>query len=387
VRRFIEIAHEHGLKVMLDMIVSHTAEGHEWTRTRRDWINWSGDTPDKAWFKGLPNIDHDNLDASIYFVRNLFDWLRETGADAARIDAARHVETQFWRLFKVYWNAALPETTVMGEFWDGDPHCLAPFQNLHGLDSMFDFPLYHAIRDVFIDDHPFSRIARPRLSDSEAFGILDHDAGYRNAHRLVTFIGNHDTSRFFEAAGGVSRPDDAGARMKLAVTFLMTSRGIPQLYYGDELATEGGFDPDNRRDMPWRQIDGAAGAGKAAEESLARQMHAFTKKLITVRRGSRALRHGLTVTLYVTPAFFAYARCMLDELVIVALNNSAGEADVAVPVRQNPRLPSVWRNERIDGLSFVDELGGSVGQKLSNGTLRFRLPPRSGAVCRMMLAT
>jgi glycosidase len=385
VRRFVEIAHEHGLKVMLDMIVSHTAIGHEWTRDRRDWINWSGDTPDKAWFKGLPNIDHDNVDVNVYFVRSLMRWLKETRADAVRIDAARHVETQFWDLYKLYWHTVCPDTTVIGEFWDGNPHCLSPFQNLYGLDSMFDFPLYHAIRDVFIDDYPFARLARPRLSAGEMPGILDLDACYRNAYRLVTFIGNHDTSRFFEAAGGASRPDEAFARMRLALIFLMTSRGIPQLYYGDELAMAGGYDPDNRGDMPWNVIDPAVAQTDDPAATTARRMHAFTRSLTALRHRSRALRYGLTVTLYLAPGFYAFARCLLDELVVVALNNAPQAVEVTVPVRQNPRLPSLLRNQLAEGLAFSDELTGGAKPELRDGGLRLRLPPRSGAVYRAVL--
>lgn len=386
VQQFVRIAHEHGLKVMLDMIVSHTAVGHEWTTNRRDWINWTGDSPDKAWFKGLPNINHDNIDANVYFVRSMVQWLRDTAADAVRIDAARHVETEFWDLFRLYWHNLMPDTTVVGEFWDGNPQCLAPFQNLYGFDTMFDFPLYHAIRDVFIDDYPFMRLARPGLDWNEPRGILDQDKAYRDANRLVTFIGNHDTSRFFDSAGGCRRPD-AAARMKLALIFLMASRGIPQLYYGDELAMEGGFDPDNRRDMRWDLIDPVSVTGDCPKRALARDIHAFTRRLIALRHRSRALRHGLTVTLYLTPSLYAFARCTLDELAIVALNNSAQSADVSIPLKRNPRVPSVLREQLVEAMPFTDELDVGVRPVMRDGDLNVRLLPRSGAVHRVELST
>src|SRR5262249_14323479 len=139
-----------------------------------------------------------------------------------------------------------PSVTVIGEVWDADVDQVAPYQAYHGFDSMADFPLNYALVDVFAHDHEFGRIARPELSESEPQGILNQDEAYSNAYQLLTFLGNHDTPRFFHLAGGAERPAEALARMKLALTLLLTTRGIPQLYYGDELAMDGGPHPDNR---------------------------------------------------------------------------------------------------------------------------------------------
>jgi alpha-amylase len=119
IRRFVEIAHENGFKVMLDMIVSHISEAHPWREQKPDWINLGGTGADKEWFKGLPSLDHDNINVNIYFIRNVLQWISETHADAVRIDAARHVESHFWRYFKLYALGEFSDITVVGEFWDG----------------------------------------------------------------------------------------------------------------------------------------------------------------------------------------------------------------------------------------------------------------------------
>ncbi len=379
IRRFVEIAHEHGLKVMLDIVVSHTGQGHPWVQERPDWLDWNGRTVEKEWFKGLPNLNHDHMDVNVYFLLNVLDWIGETGVDAVRIDAARHIESRFWQYFKLYSQGLFPDTTVVGEFWDGNPHCVAPFQNLHGFHSMFDFPLYHAIRDVFIDDHAFGRIVRPRLSDDEPRGILDLDRHYRNAYQLITFIGNHDAPRFFEAARGSADPEDGICRMKMALVFLMTTRGIPQLYYGDELAMPGGHDPDNRRDMRWDWLDPQAASGEAVR---ARNMLAFTRGLIALRRRSPALCWGMQAVLYVTPSLLAFVRFSLDDVVIVGLNNSPSEVNLRVPVQSNPGIPMLMRNRLIDGLEFSSIVGPGQRAAITDGGFQLMLPPRSAAIYR-----
>src|SRR5262249_28046628 len=158
--------------------------------------------------------------------------------------------------------------------------------------------------DVFAYDHAFGRIARPALSENEPWGILDQDPAYRNAYHLITFLGNHDTARFFHLAGGPERSEEASFRTKLALTFLFTTPGIPRLASGDELALEGGPAPDNRRDMPWDRFEGPGAGSPAGKQAC--EMHAFTRQLIELRRGSKALRYGLLVTLYVTPTLYAF---------------------------------------------------------------------------------
>jgi len=223
VQRFVRTAHEHGLKVILDIVINHTAPDHPWLKERPSWYDWKGR---QAWQWGLPGLDHHNISVYVYFIQNVLEWIPSTGADGVRLDAARHVQTDFWDLFKLYAKGLRPDVTLIGEVWDRDVSRVAPFQAFHGFDPMFDFPLYHAILDVFAYDQGFDRIARPELSEDEPWGVLNHDLHYRNAHQLITFIDNHDSPRFFQLAGGAERRQEAVTRTKLALTFLLTTRGM-----------------------------------------------------------------------------------------------------------------------------------------------------------------
>src|SRR5205814_8954663 len=102
------------------------------------------------------------------------------------------------------------------------------------LHSLFDSPLLFAPRRAFAQDRDMRELPR----------ILASDPLYPNASVLVPFMANHEVKRFMNEPGATIEG------LKMAQTFLMTVRGTPQLYYGDEIAMQGGDDPDNRRDFP-----------------------------------------------------------------------------------------------------------------------------------------
>lgn len=377
VRRFIDIAHGNDLKVVLDVVVGHTARNHPWLKERPGWFTH------QWWLWGLPGFDFSHPDVTAYFTRNALEWMVMSGPDGVRIDAARHVGTDFWKVFKLFTEGLVPDCTMIGEVWDGDPAVVAPYQTEHGFGSMLDFPLQSAIVDVFTKDAHFGRLARPELSEREPAGTLNQDLAYRNAYQLTTFIDNHDMPRFFRMAGGDRDPVPALARMKLALTFLLTTRGIPILYYGTELALDGGPDPDNRRDMPWELIDAPeeSDAGRRASEMLA-----FVKRLIAMRRQSMALRYGLLVTLYVTRSFYAFMRAFLDDVRVVAINNSDEPARVTVPIFANPRTEALIQGKLAEGVELVNALDAADRVAISSGAIQAALAPRSTAVYRTVRA-
>ncbi len=378
-RRFVELAHAQGFKIVFDAIVCHTAHGHPWLRERPDWFNRNQDTPEKWWIWGLPDLNHDRIEVNVYFAHNLHQWM-QVGVDGMRLDSARHVEKAFWRVFKSFAKGLHADVTLIGEVWDADVRQVAPYQTHHGFDSMFDYPLYQAIVDVFARDQGFQRIARAELAADEPPGILNFDDSYRDAGNLITFVDNHDTERFLHVAGVASDADAAMRRTQLALTFVFTARGIPQLCYGSELALDGGPDPDNRREMPWDRIRSPARDDPDARR--AREMHAFVRRLIQVRRGSTALRAGLTTTLYVTPTVYSFLRSFPNDARLVVLNNSPHPVDVDVPVHGNPRLSTLACCHLPEGLGLVDELDPSRATQLRGGKVSVQLPGRAAAVFR-----
>jgi glycosidase len=156
----------------------------------------------------------------------------------------------------------------------------------------------------------------------EVAQMLANDRMYRDPTSLVTFLDNHDVSRFMNDRGATV------AGLKLAYTFLLTTRGTPLLYYGDEIGLPGGGDPDNRRDFPggWREDAHNAfeASGRTADEQA---VFSHLRTLLKLRAEHAELRGPVTVNLVTNEQVLVYRRGKL----VVALNNDTAQAVVLVP--------------------------------------------------------
>jgi glycosidase len=216
----------------------------------------------------------------------------------------------------------------VGEVFDGDPAIPSFFQGGAarndgidtGVDSVFDFPIFFNIRDVFAKGADLDTIPK----------TLAKDRLYAHPERLVTFLGNHDVARYMSEQGATVE------NLKLAWTFLFTLRGIPSLYYGDELGMTGDADPENRRDFPGGWKDDTRNAfdagGRTADENA---VFNHVQKLLAIRAATEALRRGTMTDLAVTSHAWVYARESGSAAAIIAINNGAEAADLEVPWKKN----------------------------------------------------
>jgi glycosidase len=248
--------------------------------------------------------------------------------------------------------------------WDGNPKLVSFFQGGRkafdgvdsGIDTLFDFPLHYALRDVFAKGQPMTRLSQ----------TLAADTNYVNPRVLVTFLGLHDTPRF------LNEPGATVDGLKLAFTCLLTTRGTPLIYYGDEIALRGGGDPDNRRDFPggWKEDPHNAfkKSGRTAEEDA---VYAHVKKVLSLRRKLEPLRRGELVELAVTDATYAFARVTPRESVVIVFNNSVQSQAVELPLAK-ANLTSAQ--------SLTDRLGGLGRVGVERDSVRLVLPPHTAAV-------
>jgi glycosidase len=126
---------------------------------------------------------------------------------------------------------------------------------------------------------------------------------YPHPERLVTFLGNHDTPRF------ISEPGATAARMKLAFGLLATMRGLPQIYYGDEIGLSAGSDADNRRDFPGGfpgdKNDAFTAAGRTAQQE---GMYNWVAGLLQLRAHHDVFQTGVQQNLLADDTGFVFAR-------------------------------------------------------------------------------
>ncbi len=389
-RELVDRAHALGLKVMQDQVANHTGPYHPWVEDppTPTWFNgtlphhltnaWQAwtladphATPDTrrttldGWFLGLlPDLDQDDPEVARYLIQNSLWWVGQTGVDAIRQDTLPYVPRAYWR----EWTEALareyPTLGVLGELWDGDPALVAYFQKgatgLDGIDtgieSLFDYPLFYAIRRAFAGGQPLSEVPQ----------ALAHDRLYPAPGRLVPFLGLHDVPRF------LSEPGATVERLKQAFTFLFTTRGIPLVYYGDEVAMTGGGDPDNRRDFPGGfpadPVDDFSPAGRSGEAAA---VHDHVARLARLRAELAPLRRGRLLNLQIADQAWAFARREGEASVVVAINEGAEPFAFDLD-GQAAGLP--------EGTAVVDRLGETGGGRVEGGRLRVTVDPSATAV-------
>ena len=389
-RDLVEAAHALGLKVVQDQVCNHTGPYHPWAldpptptwfngtveeHLANEWQKWPLMDPHAApevrnqtvhgWFIDiLPDLNQDDPEVARYLVQNALWWVGRTGVDAVRQDTLPHVPRRFWR----EWSAALEreyrDLTRLGELFDGSPALLSFYQGGRegwdevdtGIDTLFDFGSFFPLRRAFAEGRALRDLAT----------ALAHDHLYPRPEILVSFLGLHDVGRFLSDEGATHEG------LRLAFTFLLTSRGTPLVYYGDEIGLRGGTDPDNRRDFPGGFPGDARSAfeeaGRTAEEKA---LFSHVRRLLHLRRDLPALRRGGLVSLGLSEQAWVYARVHPEGTAVVFLNNAASEAvmDVSAGAVSLP-----------EGQGLADALGAAPPVRVEGGRLRLRLPGRSGAV-------
>jgi neopullulanase len=380
-------AHRKGMKVLIDYVVNHTGPHHPWANdpptptwfhgtpahhlepaysfnglvdphaSPREYLN----TLD-GWFAGkLPDLNPDDPALAVYLAQNAMWWTESAQLDGFRLDTFPYSTRQFWsgwheRLRQVY-----PQINSVGEVADGDSTVTAFFEGGRkqfdgidtGLATVFDFPLCHALRDVVIKGAPLERIVED----------LRHDELYPHPETLVTFIGNHDERRFLSEKGSDT------AKLKAAMSLLLTLRGIPQIYSGDEIAMSGGDDPDNRRDFPGGFPGDAhnafTAAGRTAEQE---NVFAYVQSLLALRKNHAALRTGKQWHIGWDDAYYAFVRELPEEKLLVVYNNAPNARALNIPVDNTP-LETAHQLQSIFGSSAAELVGGKVQVSLPAHTL------------------
>jgi glycosidase len=315
----------------------------------------------EGWFVGiLPDMNTENPVVAQYLLQNAVWWAESSGLDGFRVDTFPYVSRQFWARWHAGLRRIYPQLTTIGEVFHPDASVTSFFaggqKRYDGIDTgvstLFDYPMYFVLRDVLLDGAPAGRIA----------DVLRHDSLYPRSDALVTFFGNHDVARF------ASAPGSSAAKLKLAFGLVLTLRGIPQLYYGDEIGMPGGGDPDNRRDFPggWREDANNAftEAGRTREQQ---EIYAYVQTLLHLHREHSALRSGRLWHLFSDEGSYVFMRETEEERVLVVFSNSPQARELAIPTGDTPA----------QGAATVSRLFGGAAAELAGKEIRVRAPGQS----------
>ena len=360
--------HARGMKLVLDTVPNHVGPGSPWVTDEPapDWfhgtaahhlkaetdfqalINPHAPERDKVgtldgWFADtLPDMNTESPAVAQYLRQNAVWWIEETGADGLRIDTFPYVNREFWHAFNGELKELFPHLTEVGEVFNGDPVITSSFAGgvtRAGVDTElytpFDFPTYFALHDVFVKGAPMSELAK----------VLGEDALYPHPERLVPFLGNHDTERFATVAG-------SEGSLKLALAYVLTTRGMAQIYSGDEIAMQGGGDPENRHDFPGGFPGSADNAFLASGRTPVQQeTFDWVAKLAALRRKHDALGCGAEQVLASNDDWMVTLRdagkaaegtCGASgERVVVAIHRG-GKAESAAPATLDVQVGMTW---------------------------------------------
>lgn len=387
-KEFVRTAHEHGIRIIVDMALNHTGnwhfafrDGREKGRESRywDWYEWKrwplpeGDIPnpldyyDCWWGFGIhPNLNYDlgrpnaqengiediaeaqpNHDLVEYLLEVPRYWIGELGIDGFRLDVPNEVPFWFWKEFRRVVDEHNPDAFLIGEIWGNAMPWLGP-------DRFHSTMNYKYFRDPVLKFIGMGQGSASQFDRELAPGRSIYPI--QATQVMMNLIDSHDTERFVTVAKN-------DRRLMLAALFQMTYVGIPQIYYGDEVGLRGGKDPDCRRTFPWGWADNPRRAA----------IHEYYTKVIGIRRAYPALRTGTFETVLAEGRVYAYLREDARNRIVVVLNNE-----------DLPRTVELFLDVFgvADDTRFVDVLGGGE-HVVAESAVTIELEPLSGAVLVM----
>ena len=369
IKKLVNTAHQHGIKVLLDIVAHHV---HIENPVYKEHADWFGTLmlPDgrknlrlwdeyrlTTWFEPyMPSFDYTKSEAPInYMTDNCVWWLRQTGADGFRHDAVKHVPNRFWRALtkKLEEKIEMPtgkKVYQIGETF-GDYKLIGSYVNNGQLSAQFDFNLsYSAIPIILEKDKSFTDLDVDLHKAISAFGYH---------HLMGNIMDSHDKVRFMAYADGdvpkqgvdmremawtnPPKVDHASSYKKaeLYYSFIFTIPGIPVIYYGSEFGMTGADDPDNRRMMRFgNQLD-----------NLEKNMLKVTSSIVHMRNEHSALRYGDFKTIFVDDNIYAYMRADINEKLIIVLNKSEVKQSIKLTIPEvynSTKLTDVISNENVN---------------------------------------
>ncbi len=382
--KLIDELHKRNMKFILDIVCNHSnpdfsgKKGElyddgvkiaDFNDDKNNWYHHYGEVTnwEDEWqvqnceLSGLATFNENNIEYRDYIKSAIKQWL-DRGVDALRVDTVKHMPIWFWQEFNGDIQTHKPDVFIFGEWIYSSPlsERSVEFANDSGM-SILDFGLCMAIRQALGSNAEggFHLIQE----------VLDRDYCYNSATELITFIDNHDMHRFQTLN---SDPDV----LRLAIAFIMTSRGIPCIYYGTEQYlhndTNGDSNPYGNNDPYNRPM-----MDKWDTDSL---LYRDIRLLSGVRRLNPAVSMGSQWQKYLTPDVYCYVRRYGDSLLFVAMNR--GEpvkievVDAELPDGEHTDVLSRRKFEAIDGQLHDLELDSNevivishVGERIKGQTI------------------
>ena len=364
-KNLLDEAHARGIRIIIDLVINHTSSEHPWflqaadpSSPYHDWYIWSDTDPgytgswgQQVWYpshgdyyyssftSSMPDLNYTNPAVTEQMEDVVQFWLEDVGVDGFRMDAAKHLIEEgtiqansdsthaWWKDFRTFYKQISPEALVVGEVWE-DTWITAQYLQGDELDLSFEFSLADAM------------IGAANGSWSEGINSqIERSYSQIPNMQFASFLANHDQDRVF------SQLDENEEKMALAASLLLTSPGVPFIYYGEEIGMQGDQIHERiRRPMQW--VGDAANAGFTTGSSWQAlgngwklynvhdegespdSIFSLYRDLINIRNRHAALRVGeLTLLTTTNEAVYSCLRVSDSEAVLVVINLSGQPVD------------------------------------------------------------
>ena len=370
-----EQAHSKGLKVVMDMIFNHCGSENYLFKDKpsTDWFNFKSQYVQTSfktasvqdihasdyerklatdgWFNQvMPDLNQRNRHVARYLIQSSLWWIEYAGINGIRQDTHPYADFDFMAEWCKEVLAEYPNFNIVGEtwlnsnvlisFWQRDSKLASPRNS--NLPTVMDFPLTTLMTNAFDEETTDWADGLYRLYD-----YLTQDLVYPNPMNLLTFLDNHDTSRFYNKEEDTSNL----TRYKQALLFLLTTRGIPQIYYGTEILMAGdksNGDGTLRNDFPGGWPGDKKNAFTAeGRTKLQNEAFDYTRKLLNWRKGNDVIGKGSLKHYSIANGVYVYERSYQGKSVVVIMNGTGKAQDLNLAPYQEI-LP---KNEATDFLS------------------------------------
>ena len=348
--KLVAEAHKRGMKVVMDMIFNHIGSFHWWMKDlpSKDWIhrfneftrtNYRASTymdpyasesdkmlMEKGWFDvTMPDLNQSNPLVETYLIQTSLWWIAFSDLDGIRMDTHPYPQPDMMSRWAARVEEEFPGFFIVGEVWYDDPshtsywalNKVNPDGYRSNLPSLTDLPM------CFATHRAFEGKLNPTDGMSKLYNLLSQDFLYPDPFRNVVFLDNHDMTRFFTQTG--SSLDT----YKMGLAFIMTTRGIPQLYYGTEIVMEGDKSKGDGRlrddfpgGWPGDARNAFTGEGLTPQEKEALE---YTRLILNWRKAKEVIHTGRLKHYIPSDGVYVYFRYNDDESVMVVINNNPEE--------------------------------------------------------------
>jgi len=369
-KELVNKAHEKGMKIVLDAVFNHSGEEFfafkdllekqeesqykDWFHVKKfpidfekivkinkkkGWKDWYID--DKtgedilpyhtfAHTPYMPKLNTENKELKDYLLKVAKYWIEEFDIDGWRLDVANEVDHGFWRDFRKAVKEVKKDAYIVGEIW----HDSSPWLQGDQYDAVMNYAFTYSCIRYFAKNEINTKAFREMLA-----GILVRYSQQVN-EVMLNLLDSHDTARFLD------KSDFDLEQLKLAELMMFTFVGAPMLYYGTEIAMTGGDDPDCRKAMIWE------------DKKWNKELLAYIKKLIEIRKTNKALSHG-DIKLIEHDKLMIFERTYEDSKILVIINNTKENIEFILP-KEYSNKKDLLSGENVGNVSEVEGQSGRI---------------------------